>query len=98
MKKKSILSLEFNFVMTIHRKSIELTFTTLLANVPLFPGMNDKVKCKLFLAFKRFHAHRTYEWPFRIVRLLVPCQMVLAFQCGIANVTNKSMGKLVLVI
>lgn len=48
------------------------------------------MQSQLFLAFERFHAHRAHKRTLWIVGLLVPCQMILALQCRITNVTNES--------
>lgn len=66
------------------------TFAAFVALVTLLARMNHEVQRELFLPFECLQTNVTYERSFGIMRLLVTCQMVLAFECGIANVADES--------
>lgn len=63
--------------------------SALVANVSLFAGMNHKVQRQLLLSLERLHANCTDKRSLRVVALLVPRQVVLAFQGSIADVADE---------
>lgn len=65
------------------------TFATFIAHMSFLAGMNDKMQCQLFFTLECFQTNCADKWPFWIVRLLVARQMIFAFQCRIADITNK---------
>lgn len=65
------------------------SFATFIARMLLVAGMNHRMETQLFLSFKRFQA-MTQVWSFGIMRLFVTRQVILSFQCRIANFASEN--------
>lgn len=55
----------------------------------LLAGVYDEVQRELLLALEGLEADGAHVRPLRVVRLLVPRQVVLAFQRRVADVADK---------
>lgn len=61
--------------------------------MPLLAGVDHEVQRQLLLALERLLTDRADVRPLRVVRLLVPGEVVLALQGGVADVADESVAK-----